>query len=247
MSKPSVSLPKKCVIFDFVGTLVSVENYSMEQSKHELYEAICQAGFSVEESTFLKAYSEAHEKYRVTRYEDLIEVTNGVWVSEALTNLGFKTTPEDARVKAAINVFFLDYLMALKLKPCSRNLLARLSQTGKLGLISNFTYAPVIYNALRKLKIGNYFDAVLVSQEVGWRKPHRQVFETALKRLGASAKDTTYVGDSPLEDIAGAKKAGMKTVFVPSQFYTLQDLEKSGQLPDFVAKDLCQLLGIIGV
>jgi ribonucleotide monophosphatase NagD (HAD superfamily) len=53
--------------------------------------------------------------------------------------------------------------------------------------------------------------------------------------------DTIYVGDSPLEDIGGAMAADMKTVFVPSQFYTLEDLRESKRKPDLVVKDICEL------
>jgi ribonucleotide monophosphatase NagD (HAD superfamily) len=55
------------------------------------------------------------------------------------------------------------------------------------------------------------------------------------------AEETVYVGDSPQEDIKGAKAVGMKTVFVPSQFYTFEDLSESKQKPDLTVKDLCEL------
>ena len=44
----------------------------------------------MEKSKFLEAYNEAHLKYRKIRYEQFKEVTNAVWVSEALCNLGFE-------------------------------------------------------------------------------------------------------------------------------------------------------------
>jgi ribonucleotide monophosphatase NagD (HAD superfamily) len=62
-----------------------------------------------------------------------------------------------------------------------------------------------------------------------------------LRRLDAIAEETVYVGDSPLEDIKGAKAVGMKTVFVPSQFYSLESLYKNRQKPDLIAKDICEL------
>ena len=220
------------MIFDFIGTLVSVKNYSLEASTVKLHGAIAKAGFNVSLENFLAAYNQAHEKYRVERYQKLVEVTNAVWISDALNSLGFKTQPDDGRIKTAVNVFFEDYLRSLELRPCTKELLAKTSAGHKLGLVSNFTYAPVIYAALRKLNINQFFNAVLVSEEVTWRKPHDKVFLEALKRLGASVAETVYVGDSPLEDIKGAKTAGMKTVFVTSQFYTLEDLHDSGQKPD---------------
>lgn len=231
----------KAIIFDFIGTLTNVKNYSLEDSKMKLCEAIAEAGFNVDDECFLEKYSQSHEKYRVVRYQELVEVTNSIWISEALNNLGFKTNPEDAQIKTAVNVFFEDYLDSLELRPFVKKLLSKVSTEYRLGLVSNFTYAPVIYAGVKKLGINEFFNAILVSEEVGWRKPSIKIFEEALRRLDATAEETVYVGDSPLEDIKGAKAVGMKTVFVPSQFYSIENLCESQQKPDIIAKDTKEL------
>lgn len=231
----------KAVIFDFIGTLVDVKDYDLEKSKEKLCRAITEAGFNVTAERFLEAYSRAHEKYRIIRYEELVEVTNAIWISEALNSLGFHTDPEEPRIKTAVNAFFEDYVQTLQLRPCAKNLLEKLAPDCKLGMISNFTYAPVIYAALRKLDINCLFNAILVSEDTGWRKPNIKIFQEALRRLRAPAQETVYVGDSPAEDIKGAKTVGMKTVFVPSQFHTLEDLTRNQQKPDLIAKDICEL------
>lgn len=233
--------PIKAIIFDFIGTLTNVKNYNLENSKMKLHKALVNAGFNVSAERFLEAYTQAHEKYRVIRYERLVEVTNAIWISEALNNLGFEASPEDSRIKTAVNLFFEDYLNSLELRPCTKKLLEKASIKYKLGIISNFTYAPVIYAGLRKLGINHFFHAVLVSEDVGWRKPHIKIFQEALQRLSVKAEETIYVGDSPAEDIAGAKAAGMKTIFVQSQFYPHEELGKNQQKPDFIAKDICTL------
>ncbi len=233
--------PIKAVIFDFIGTLVSVKGYNLEVSKMKLYKALCEAGFNVEHEKFLEAYTQAHEKYRVIRYQQLVEVTNAIWISEALNLLGFKTTPEDSRIKTAVNLFFEDYLSSLKTRKGAKKLLSWLSMENyKLGLVSNFTYAPLIYGALRKTGLNRFFHVVLVSDAVGWRKPHVKIFEEALKRLDVKADEALYVGDSPDEDIKGAKQLGLKTIYVMSQFHPLESLQKSMQNPDAIAKNLCQ-------
>ncbi len=61
---------------------------------------------------------------------------------------------------------------------------------------------------------------MVVSEENGWRKPSSHIFQEALKKLQVTADEAVYIGDSPIEDIKGAKEAGLKTVFVPSQFNT---------------------------
>ena len=154
-------------------------------------------------------------KYGMNNYR---EVTNAVWVAEALRNLGFKVTVDDTRVKAALNVFFQDFIDTLELREGRKKLVKQAKGHGKVALISNFTHAPVIYNSLRKLGISEFFNVVVVSEEVGWRKPCGHIFQNALNRLQIQACEAVYIGDSPNEDIKGAKQAGLKTVFVPSQF-----------------------------
>jgi putative hydrolase of the HAD superfamily len=228
----------KAVITDYIGTLTNARKYSLETSRKKLHRILTEAGFETRLDAFLAAYNKAHEKYRIVRYKKLREVTNAVWVSGALNALGYETNAEDPRIKAALNVFFQDYVDTLELRPHAKSLIRKITEKCKLGLVSNFTYAPVIYASLRKLGINQFFNAVVVSEDSGWRKPHKRIFQTALQRLRATAEETVYIGDSPLEDIEGAKTAGMKTVFVPSQFYSLQDLRESHQQPDITAENL---------
>ncbi len=231
-------MPIKAVIFDYIGTLVNCRGYNMADSEDTLYSTLVAEGFEMKKATFLDAYNVAHQKYRKVRYEQFREVTNAVWVAEALSNLGFKVTPEDARVIAALNVFFQDFIDTLQLREGAKKLLSETAAQTKVGLISNFTHAPVIHRSLRKVGIHRYFNAIVVSEDVGWRKPSPEIFKDALSRLQVAPAEVVYIGDSPIEDIKGAKDAGLKTVFVPSQFNSLKDLAESRQEPDHTAKDL---------
>jgi FMN phosphatase YigB (HAD superfamily) len=159
----------KAVITDYIGTLANARNYSLEASTLKLHKTLTEAGFETRLDAFLAAYNKAHEKYRVVRYRKLREVTNAVWVSEALNALGYETSAEDPRIKAALNIFFQDYVDSLELRAYAKSLIRKIAENCKLGLVSNFTYAPVIYASLRKLGINQFFNAVVVSEDTGWR------------------------------------------------------------------------------
>jgi putative hydrolase of the HAD superfamily len=237
--KRETSLPQiKAVITDYVGTLTNARCYTMEASMDKLHSALVQAGFETEKQQFLDAYSKAHEKYRAIRYCEFREVTNSVWVAEALGILGFDVGSNDSRMKMALNVFFKDYVDSLELRPYAERLLKKASEPYKLGLISNFTYAPVVYASLRQLGISHFFNAIVVSGEFGWRKPHEKIFSDALQRLRIRPEEAVYIGDCPLEDIKGGLNAGVRTIFVSSQFYKIEDLVTSGLKPAFIAEDL---------
>lgn len=231
----------KAVIMDYIGTLTNARDYNIEASRAKLQQILTDAGFETRLDEFLAAYNKSHEKYRFIRYRKLREVTNAVWVSEALNHLGYETSTEDPRLKTALNIFFQHYVDTLELRPYAKKLLRKITENCKLGLVSNFIYAPAIYASLRKLGINQFFNAIVVSEEAGWRKPHKRIFQDALQRLHAMAEETVYIGDSPLEDIKGAKAVGMKTVFVPSQFYSLQDFRGIPKQPDAIVKDLHEI------
>ena len=231
----------KAVIADFIGTLVNANTYNMKDSQRTLHNALFDEGFEMGLEEFLVAYGQAHEKYRMIRYEQFREVTNAVWVCEALNNLGCAVNQADPRIKAALNVFFQRYVESLELRPYAEKLLKRIKDQFKLGLISNFTYAPVVYASLRNLGINHFFNTVVVSAENGRRKPHPRIFQDTLAKLQVRAKEAVFIGDSPLEDIKGAKGVGLKTVFVVSQFFSLKSLSESDQKSDIVANDLGEI------
>ena len=231
-------MPTKAVIYDYIGTLVNCRGYSMADSEDNLHRALVAEGFQLDKKEFLDAYTVSHQKYRKIRYEQHQEVTNAIWVSDALCALGYKVSPDDIRIKAALNVFFQDFIDTLELREGAKKLLKQTAAQTKVGLISNFTHAPVIHKSLRKIHIHDYFNAIVISEEVGWRKPSPKIFEEALCRLKIKAEEAIFVGDSPLEDIKGAKDAGFKTVFVPSQFNSLKNLKDSKQQPDEIVTNL---------
>ncbi len=228
----------KAVILDYIGTLVNCRNYSMEASEDNLYWALLSEGFDINKGSFLQEYEKAHQKYRKIRYTQYREVTNAIWVSEALCSLGFEVAADDCRIQTALAAFFKDFIISLQIRQGAKTLIKKAAQQGKVGLISNFTYAPVIYKSLRHLRLNELFQTVLVSEEFGWRKPSSLIFKETLAKLQVQPHEAIFIGDSPIEDIKGAKEAGLKTVFVSSQFYSFNDLRESGQKPDFAAQEL---------
>ncbi len=231
----------KAVIFDYIGTVVNCEGYSMDASKLKLYTSLVDEGFKVTQNSFMEAYGRAHEKYRLVRYQQLREVTNAIWVAEALNDLGYKVKPEDPYIKSALNVFFKDFIDSLRLRAGVIKLFQKAAAYGKVGLLSNFTYAPVVYFSLNHLDVSKFFNTIVVSDENGWRKPSPKIFKDALDRLQVTAEEAVYIGDSPLEDIKGASDVGIRTVFVRSQFYSFDDLAESSQNADFTAKNLLEV------
>jgi putative hydrolase of the HAD superfamily len=93
--------------------------------------------------------------------------------------------------------------------PCLRGLKER---GMKLGIISNWDER--LRPLLRALQLDSYFDSIVVSSEVGRRKPDAEIFRGAARQLGTEAGAVLHVGDSAEEDFAGARRAGMQAALL---------------------------------
>jgi putative hydrolase of the HAD superfamily len=82
----------------------------------------------------------------------------------------------------------------------------------RLGVISN-TFVPgfVHDRHLEMAGLLEFLPVRIYSSEVGFRKPDRRIFETALSKLGVSAAEALFVGDLVKTDIVGARRMGMRT------------------------------------
>jgi FMN phosphatase YigB (HAD superfamily) len=67
---------------------------------------------------------------------------------------------------------------------------------------------------LRVLGMEHWFEAVVISGEVGIAKPNASVFDLALLQLVVERENVWHVGDSLTTDVAGAKAAGLTAVWI---------------------------------
>ena|SRR5688572_15120550 len=78
----------------------------------------------------------------------------------------------------------------------------------KLGIISNWDER--LRPLLDKLDLAPFFDAIVVSSEIGFCKPAPEIFREALRSLDVAAQRAWHVGDSEAEDVQGARNVGMR-------------------------------------
>jgi FMN phosphatase YigB (HAD superfamily) len=122
-------------------------------------------------------------------------------------------------------------------------LLVRLAARFRLGVVSNFDYTPTAVGILTAAGVAHLFTAIVISDEVGWRKPRREIFDVALERLGVRAADALFVGDRADIDVAGAQAAGLPVAWINRQ---AEALPAGAIPPDFEIRDLAELEAILG-
>lgn len=98
--------------------------------------------------------------------------------------------------------------------PRTRALLIRLRRAGiRTAVVSNGRAASQ-RRKLRNTGIDEVVDEIVVSAEVGAAKPATGIFRHALNAIGADPAEALFVGDNPVADIRGAKRFGMRAVWV---------------------------------
>ncbi len=147
----------------------------------------------------------------------------------------------------------LQMLLATHMKELSKavvfpehhgDLLRSLAKSHKLAVVSNFDYTPMARHILEREAVADLFQTVVVSDEVGWRKPKPVIFELALSRMGTAPGDALFVGDRADIDVAGAQGVGMAAAWINRDGSVLPDGVRA---PEFEIQDLAELERILDV
>jgi HAD superfamily hydrolase (TIGR01549 family) len=116
--------------------------------------------------------------------------------------------------------------------------LAALREHGlRIGLVSNTGRDLNAFIEHHTLDV----DAAVSSGAHGKTKPHPAIFQSALEQLGVTAEEAAMVGDSPEDDVEGAKALGMRAFLIDRDE---RFLEVEERLPDLMA--LPAALGLSG-
>jgi len=138
-------------------------------------------------------------------------------------------------------------IMSLYLRYCptidapikgTKHVINRLSEKFQLGIISN-SVPGLQYRKLDTLGIIHLFQCIVLSEEIGLRKPAPEIFWETAEILHRKPEECLYVGDSYDIDIKGAQKSGMKTCWFNPNGETLRGQDNK---PDYEIKSLRDIL-----
>ena len=208
-------MPTKAVLFDMFDTLVLIEkNHAFySPSLKRAHSFLVKNGVDVEFRVFRDAYIKARDKLYVEADAKLEEPHFNCRISNALESLGYVDV-ESKVVEGATNEFCKGFMEYVRIDDHTKSALEKLHVKYKLGIVSNFAIPECVDKLLEKHGLTTFFDVVVVSGAVNKRKPSPEIFQKALKKLGVSAEDTVFVGDTVDADVIGAKAAGMKSIFI---------------------------------
>lgn len=118
-------------------------------------------------------------------------------------------------------------------------LLEYLKPKYKMHILSN-GFREVQYKKIENSGLTPYFDKIILSDDVGVNKPHRDFFNYALKQTDANPSNTLMIGDSWDADIIGAYNSHIHQLW-----YNPENLQPNGFTPTYCVKTLKEIKSIL--
>lgn len=149
---------------------------------------------------------------RILRYQYFLE-ENNLPLFPHTVNMArhyWKTLLDNAKIEPGIE----DLMSAIKEKGC------------KIGIGTNMT-SYVQFLKLEKLKLAEYIDFVVTSEEADNEKPSEDFFKLVIKKASVNPEEIVFIGDNPELDAMGSSKCGMNGVL-----YAPPYLKEPAEIPE---------------
>jgi putative hydrolase of the HAD superfamily len=203
----------KAIGFDLFNTLIVMDQEALIEAFDRLAGSLGRSGFDLDLDAFKVAYRESALRFLEAARQDGRETHNRFWISAALQGQGHAVEPGDRRIEQGVDAYFSVFLDACHLLPGTLEMLGAVKGRHRLGLLSNFTHSPAALAIIERLGLRPFFDVVLISGDLGYRKPHPFVFERLIEEMGVGPEEMLYVGDDPEPDVTGARGLGIQPVW----------------------------------
>ena len=245
--------PYTAILFDLFDTLVhfdrdrlpviEIGGKTVRSTAGHLHRVLCEHAPGVSLEACYGALLESWQEAERRRAIDHREVAAPERFDHFLGRLALSpTTVPAGLVQRLLETHRRELAKAAEFPAHHRPLLEKLSRRYQLAVVSNFDYTPTALEILNAAGVVPFFDAIVVSDAVGWRKPRREIFDVALEKLHVDARDALFVGDRVDIDVVGAQRLGMDVAWInPGR----EPLPPGVAPPAFEIRDLGELERIL--
>jgi putative hydrolase of the HAD superfamily len=243
----------RAILFDLFDTVVDFHAERLPQvrigeqtlfsTSGVVYDVLREYAPHITFDVFYDAFRESWRQMEARRKTELREYPSQVRFRHLLELLQLDSLSEDV-VERLVQAHMETWARGADLPEENRRLLVRARERFRLGLVSNFDHPPTARRILRDFGIHDLFETIVISAEVPWRKPHREIFFRALAPLGVSPREALFVGDTFEADILGAKSIGMDAAWLNRRGEEVPDDVVD---PDYVISRLDELGAVLGL
>ena len=223
------------VFFDLYGTLLRYGDMSSawEEWLSAIHATLRDCGFQVSRDSLAGAWDGFFSRPEPLPDGDLTIFERRIQV--ACSDLGLSLDEPQARRVASAGVG--SWHQHVTVDPEAIQVLKSLSDK-TLAVISNYDHPPGVYSMLDRHGLREFFDSVVISGEVGVKKPDPRIFSFALDKAGLNPAEVAYVGDTQ-EDMQAARAAGIFPILIRREEVPLDfNARKRYQLPQMAIHDV---------
>ena len=220
------------LVFDLYGTLVDIhtEENELVWEKTALYFGFYGASYTAQElkTAFRKAMQQREAKAGQS-YECFPDIPFELVMAELFEDAGVTENAAALGIHAA-QLFRISSIEYIHLYPYVQEALGALRQKGyRLWLLSNAQHVFTAYE-LQHLGLGTQMDGIYLSSDYGCRKPDVRFYNALLREQKLNPEKCLMIGNDRETDIAGAKAAGMATLFMHTNLTPADQAEADGAL-----------------
>src|SRR5437870_8317467 len=216
------------LIFDAFDTVVHINESKLPTYRIDgkvvpttapaAHDAYTQLFSKLDFDVFYAAFSQSYTHVTTRRRADLREIPSPERFKIMLDLLGHPAADITDEVIEIITKAHMAQLQeAFEVRPETVEVLEWSKARYRTAMISNFAYAPTLYDALDRFGIRSAFETIIVSAEIGWCKPHRVIFEQTFDRMGIRPSDALFIGDQIYIDVYGSLSCGMDVVWIQTE------------------------------
>lgn len=223
----------KAVLFDIDNTLFNTQVMAAN-SRRNAVKAMIEAGFDVDLGEALGVLSKIVRKYGPNydnHYDRLLEE--------------YGLAPNHRVIAAGIVAYHTTKIAYLVPYSDTIPTLLQLRENKiKLGVVSD-GLAVKQWEKLIRLGLQHFFQAVVVSEDLGVSKPDGVLFSRAVEMLSLKPTQVLMVGDRLRKDIYGANKAGLVSVQILHEGSSKRKPKNQFEYPDYVIEKIGEILEIL--
>jgi len=232
------------LIFDMNGTLIDINT---QEEHSDIYRVLSNLlsfeGISLTPTAVRDLYYKIMNRQRKSSKETYPEFDAVAIFGEILTSLatdvtrGLPAEKLDQLPLVLAEVYRSVSRFRLQLYPDVKDVLDQLHPHYLMAAVSDGQSAYAVAE-MHAAGLPDYFNPVIVSGNLGYRKPDRRIFEAALSGMGLSPSEALFIGNDMYRDIFGAQQLSLKTIFFKSN---QGEQESDGVEPDYIIYSISEL------
>ena len=216
------------LIFDAFDTVIhintsklptlQIDGQELPTTAPAVYDAYAELFGKINFDVFYSAFSQSFARVTTNRRADLKEILSQQRFRIMLELLGHSEPDLTDLVVEKITKAHMRQLQgSFEVRDDVIRVLDWAKRRYRTAMISNFAYAPALYESLDHFGIRSAFETVVVSAEVGWCKPHRIIFDHTFQKMGIRPSEALFIGDQLYVDVYGALNCGMHVAWIETE------------------------------